>query len=55
MSFKIDLKLVRDIFTATFSQIYKSTMNIDDHADTKLVGLNFLLVHYFVRVVDVSV
>ena len=39
---------------ATSSKINESTMEIDNHADTTVLGSHFLPVHYFERLVDVS-
>ena len=39
---------------ATSSQINESTFNIDNHTDTTVVGLNYMLVHDFEMLVHIS-
>ena len=39
---------------ATYLQSNDSTMEIDDHADTTVLGSNFLPIHDFGRLVGVS-
>ena len=45
---------IGQIEAATYSQINYSTMEIDNHADTTALGSNFLHVHYFDRLLDIS-
>ena len=49
-----NIKVLR-VEAATSSQINESTMNIDNHTDMTVLGLNFLPVYYFERSVYISV